>query len=115
MIMRKEDRSTRASLEWGETKSSSGVVELCIVRLRMSWGLDASGCRLLRRRGVVPRWRQGSYATRSEMQNTIRERGDRGVLIHYESKSLANVNHWINGSFFGGGHPDFIDFVDHFY
>ena len=47
-------------------------------------------------RGVVPRWRQGSYATRSEMQNTIRERGDRGVLIHYESKSLANVNHWIN-------------------
>ena len=45
----------------GETKSSSGVAKVSILRLRLSWGLDAHGCRLLLLYGVVPWWRWGSY------------------------------------------------------
>ena len=56
--MGKEDRSTRARagsvIDLSETTSSSSVAEIGILRLRLSWGLDARGCRLLRRRGVVP-------------------------------------------------------------
>ena len=59
----KEDRSTHASSERGEMKSSSSVAKLGILRLCLSWGLDAHGCRPLRHRGVVPWWRQGSCAT----------------------------------------------------
>ena len=47
----------------GEMRSSLGVVKLGILRLRLSRGLDARGCWLLRRRSVMPRWRRGSYAT----------------------------------------------------
>ena len=38
----------------GETKSSSGVTKIDILQLRLSWGLDARGCRLLLRCGIVP-------------------------------------------------------------
>ena len=38
---------------------SSGVAELDILRIHMLWGLDAHGCRLLWRRGVVPWWQRG--------------------------------------------------------
>ena len=46
-----------------EMRSSLGVVKLDILHLRLSRGLDARGCRLLRRRSVMPWWRRGSYAT----------------------------------------------------
>ena len=60
---RKDGRFMRASSERSEMRSSSGVVKLDILRLRLSWGLDTRGCRLLRHRGVMP-WRQrGSYTT----------------------------------------------------
>ena len=47
-----------------EMRSSLGVVKLGILHLRLSRGLDAHGCRLLRRRSVMPWWRRRSYATR---------------------------------------------------
>ena len=47
----------------GEMKSSLGVVKLGILRLRLSRGLDARGCRLLQRHSVMPWWQRGSYAT----------------------------------------------------
>ena len=47
----------------GEMKSSLGVVEIGILHLRLSRGLDARGCRPLRRRSVMPWWRWGLYAT----------------------------------------------------
>ena len=50
----------------GEMRSSLGVVKLGILRLRLSRGLDARGCRLLRRCSVMPWWRRGSYATNIE-------------------------------------------------
>ena len=43
----------------GEMRSSLGVVKLGILRLRLSRGLDARGCQLLRRRSVMPWWRRG--------------------------------------------------------
>ena len=46
-----------------EMRSSLGVVKLGILHLRLSRGLDARGCRHLRRRSVMPWWRRGSYAT----------------------------------------------------
>ena len=46
-----------------EMRSSLGVVKLDILHVRLSRGLDARGCRLLRRRSVMPWWRRGSYAT----------------------------------------------------
>ena len=52
----------------GEMRSSLGVVKLGILHLRLSRGLDARGCRLLRRRTVMPWWRRGSYATRAATQ-----------------------------------------------
>ena len=48
----------------GKMRSSLGIVKLGILRLRLSRGLDARGCRLLRRRTVMPWWRRGSYATK---------------------------------------------------
>ena len=53
----------------GEMRSSLGVVKLSILCLRLSRGLDARGCRLLRRRSVMPWWRRGSYATTSSLDN----------------------------------------------
>ena len=47
----------------GEMRSSLVVLKLGILRLRLSRGLDARGCRLLRCRSVMPWWRRGSYAT----------------------------------------------------
>ena len=47
----------------GETRSLRGVVEVSILRLCLPRGLDARGCRLLRRHGVMPWCRRGSYAT----------------------------------------------------
>ena len=47
----------------GKMRTSLGVVKLGILRLRLSRGLDARGCRLLWRRSVMPWWRRGSYAT----------------------------------------------------
>ena len=47
----------------GKTRSLHSVAEVSILRLCLSRGLDARGCRLLRRRGVMPWWRRGSYAT----------------------------------------------------
>ena len=58
---RKIDPRTRNGL--GETRSSSGIAELRILRLRLLWGLDARGCRLFRRCDIMPWWRRGSYAT----------------------------------------------------
>ena len=55
----RKDRSTCESSECGETKSSSGVAKIDILCLRLSWGLDAHGCRLLQRRDVVPWWQWG--------------------------------------------------------
>ena len=46
-----------------EMRSSLSVVKVGILRLRLSRGLDARGCWLLRRRSVMPWWRRGSYAT----------------------------------------------------
>ena len=48
----------------GEKRSSSGVAKVGILRLRFLWMLNAHGCQLLLRRGVVPWWRRGSYATK---------------------------------------------------
>ena len=48
----------------GEMKSSLGVVKIGILHLRLSRGLDARGCQLLRRCSVMPWWRRGSYATK---------------------------------------------------
>ena len=56
-------KSTCASSECGETKSTSGVVEVGILCLHLLWGLDACGCQLLRRRGVVPSWNGGHHAS----------------------------------------------------
>ena len=42
----------------GEMKSSFGVVKFGILRLCLSRGVDARGCRLLRRRCVMP-WYDG--------------------------------------------------------
>ena len=53
----------RTSSGCGETKSSSDVAEIGVLRLHLSWGLDVRGCRLLQRHGVVPWWQRGSYAT----------------------------------------------------
>ena len=42
-------------------------MELGILHLRLPWGLDARGCRLLGCRGVIPLWRRGLYATTSSL------------------------------------------------
>ena len=52
----------------GEMKSSLGVVKFGILRLRLSRGLDARGCRLLRRRSVMTWWGRGSYTTTSSLK-----------------------------------------------
>ena len=55
-----------------EMRSSLGVVKLGILHLRLSRGLDARGCRLLRRRSVMPWWRRGSYATIKPLPSTLK-------------------------------------------
>ena len=55
----------------GESKSSSFVEKVAILHLRLSWGLDMRGCRLLRR-GVVPWWLLGSYGTKAFLEENIK-------------------------------------------
>ena len=55
----------------GETRSLHSVAEVSILRLCLSRGLDARGCRLLRRRGVMPWWRRGSYATTPSLLRSL--------------------------------------------
>ena len=79
------------SSEWGDTKSSSGVVERGVLRLRLSWGLDAHGCRLLRCHGVVPWWRRGTYATTIAI-GVERLRIDSGCSLENEFSALIRIN-----------------------
>ena len=66
----------------GEMRSSLGVVKLGILRLHLSRGLDARGCRLLRRRSVMPWWRRGSYATTNGLSKAfLLEPNQRRIII----------------------------------
>ena len=78
----------------GEMRSSLGIVKIGILRLRLSRGLDARGCRLLRRRSVMPWWRRGSYATKKkegEKGEKERNRGTEKRMTWEERRNRARV------------------------
>ena len=74
----------------GEMRSSLGVVKLGILRLRLSRGLDARGCRLLRRRSVMPWWQRGSYATTKACAKFAE--GGKLITLKYNSK-VTSMHH----------------------
>ena len=85
----------------GEMKSSLSVVKVGILRLRLSRGLDARGCWLLRRCSVMPWWRRGSYATIDPFPKIIlhheiwlKTKIKTKLNLIYDSKYKSNGKWW---------------------
>ena len=72
----------------GEMRSSLGVVEIGILRLRLSRGLDAHGCR---RRSVMPWWRRGSYAITLGMRSRRSGRARTCFLTRTRNEKAVNI------------------------
>ena len=69
-------------------------MELGILHLRLPWGLDARGCRLLGCRGVIPLWRRGLYATTSSLPSLTltlasMHKGKQEIMVSSLSLSLS--------------------------